>query len=182
MNKHKELHEITREDFDHVEQFGRTWNLNIPSQRLEFAAQAIEAFDKRPDGKINMSVWFGYEGYEDVDGTTCYACAGGSAAFYAVNGQESAKEWNNRRDASMLVYYGNGNWFQSPIGTFENSLDLARGRQWWDFLSCFNMHREDLANAPLPDVDYLYPYRGTKKEDVVKSFREAADFFRGHGL
>ena len=94
------------------------YNLDVPSERILFALEALKEFEAKPGCVVDMYM-SSYHKYKD---NTCFACLGGAAAlkYYKII-EDDYKDIDDMGDiaAKAGVSYG-------EVVYFESSLDCVR--------------------------------------------------------
>lgn len=97
-----------------------------PSERLQFALDALEEMEKSDLYRVDMGTYHTYS-----DGV-CFACLGGAAAIKAINGGfNTVVRWQTTDNAA----HSSDDW--SFTKNLEYSLDYARQGQLSDYLEYF---------------------------------------------
>lgn len=135
-----------------------------PSQRLQFALDALEEAEKSSAVKVNMTRFHCYE----PGWSHCYACLGGVAAIKAFQGNfNEIVDWDSRSDVRAAFDH-------DYITSFESSLDEARRGYVRSYLYCFDI-RVECDDIPVPNYcDY--------KDGFKAGIREIIEFLKKEGL
>lgn len=135
-----------------------------PSQRLQFALDALEEAEKSPVIGVSM---IRYHSYEST-WSKCYACLGGCAAIKAYQGHfNKIVTWDSRGEA--MADMGS-----DYVAEFEASLDSARKGYIQEYLSYFNIksNHDDMKVA----------FYGDGTDSFKQDMRKVIDYLKSKGL
>lgn len=153
----------------------KNYDINIPSQRIRFALEALVKFENLENTRVSMVV------YHDAVADICWACLGGAAAIELSGVPISDMIALEIASTSKLHKHQNYFHTQEGLAHFEESLDYIRVGSLGTYLFAFGSPQLGIDGYDIPNYLEVENYHSNRTL-FIEDLTNIADRLEQYGI